>query len=312
MKIRFIGTVSVVCLLTTAATCQTQDCSKALVIAYTGESSSVTSQLSAAYHMSESEWKQRRAGGSANAEIYGIPMGARYSDFRNNVRQRAEDFHLERFEQRSYSYATSGLNNESLQAYKACLQTVAKGVYLLAGDISPESYNILLTNEPYSNLDKTIVGSIGNPINISDASLAYLKQQVSGLQIAESWDKEIRIQPKDLTKEVTFAVEFGGLTKDILLPPLSVKPPRIDLSNSAHFELKHRVNGVPHPDCALGTPEGGIGGLSTDYISDNRACITTAGKNLPANFKIDPKTVSISAPGQSCAWVVCPEASGLR
>lgn len=178
-----------------------------------------------------------------------------------------------------------------------------RGFELFAGDTSEETYKIHLINAPVPGLDARIVGTLENPINVAEDSLSYLKQSLSKLKYAEAWDKAIIIQPKDLTKEVSFTVDFGNVSdKNLLLPPLKTEPARIDLSSAGSFSLKHRVTGVPKQDCALGTPAtGGVGGLLPNYVSDDRACISTAGKNLPPNFKIDSRTVSITAPGQSCA-----------
>jgi hypothetical protein len=172
------------------------------------------------------------------------------------------------------------------------------------------TYKIHLINAPVPGLDAHIVGTFENPINVAANSLSYLKQSLSKLKYAEAWDKAIIIQPEDPNKEVSFTVDFGNVAdKNLLLPPLKTKPARIDLSSAGSFSLMHRVKGVRTQDCALSTPAtGGVGGLLPNYVSDDRACIST-GKNLPPNFKIDSRTVSITAPGQSCAWVVCSEAS---
>ena len=307
MKIRLMAASGILCLLTTPGLCETQDCSKALIVATTDIRSSVATQLSAAYNMSEGEWTQRQTSAGASATIYGVPYSASYADFKSNVRQRAEAFHLDRFEQRSYAYATSGLNDASLDAYKACLRSAQRGFDLFAGDTSEDTYRIHLVNAPVPGLDPHIVGALENPINVAEDSLSYLRQSVGKLKYAEAWDKDILIQPKDPNKEVSFTVDFGDVTdKNLLLPPLKTKPVRIDLSNKGSLSLMHRVHGVPSQDCA--SPTHGGGGLPVNYISDDRACISTDGKNLPANFKIDPRTVSITAPSESCAWVVCPEA----
>lgn len=311
MKFKLVAAiVSLISFSTTAGLCQTQDCSKALVVANENISSSVATQLSVAYNMSEGEWAQRKTNASANAVIYGVPVGASYEDYKNNVRQRAEAFHLDRFEQRAYAYATSGLNQSSVEAYKACLQSVQKGFYLFAGDMSDDTYNIHLINAPVAGLDSHITGALKNPINVDDNSLSYLRETLSTLKYADTWDKNTVIQPKDSAKEVSFTVDFGNVaTKYLLLPPLKTKPARVEISSSGTYSLMHRVKGVPSQDCALGLPTGGVGGLPPNYVSDDRACISTEGKNLPSNFKIDTSSVSISAPGQACAWVVCPEAS---
>jgi hypothetical protein len=309
MKIRFLATSFALCLTTTQSFSQNQDCSKALIVATDTASSSITTQLSLAYSISEGEWAEAKRNAAGNAVIYGVPVGASYSDYKSNVRQRAESFHLDRFEQRSFAYATSGLNEASLAAYKACLQTSEKGFNLVAGDMSDETYRIYLVNAPVPGLNSSISGTVQNPINVAAESLAFLKRSVSKLKYAESWDKPLLIQPNDPTKEVSFTIDFGDVVdKTLLLPPLKNKPARTEITNAGTFALLHRVQGVPRQDCALSTPEkGGEGGHPTDYVLNELACITTASKKLPASFKIDPGSVSISSPGQTCARVVCEE-----
>lgn len=309
MKLRVILTTTSLCLISTAALCQQQDCSKALIEYHRSGSTSLVSTLSAAYSMSEGEWSRRQQGGSANAVVYGVPLGASYQDFKDRVSQRAEQFHIDRFDARAQSYAESDLSNNGLEAYKTCLRG-GGGFQLFAGDTSTNTYTVRLLNQPNGGLDARIVGSLETPANLSEQSEAYLGKKIAGLHYAQAWDQAFIIQPRDPKQEVSFTVDFGNaVSKSIVLPPLQIRPPRVELSSSASFTLMHRVKGVPSQDCALGTQRGGEGGLPTDYVADERATVSTEGKQLPSNFKIDQSTVSITAPGQSCAWIVCPEAS---
>ncbi|WP_316171259.1 hypothetical protein [Bradyrhizobium sp. SZCCHNRI1058] len=309
MNHRWLFTTIALCLSSTTALCQQQDCSKALIEYHRSGSSSLVSTLSAAYSMSEGEWSKRQQGGNANVVVYGVPLGASYQDFKERVSQRAEQFHIDRFDARAQSYAESDLSNNGLEAYKACLRG-NRGFELFAGDTSANTYTIHLLNQPAGGLDARIIGSLETPVNLSDQSADYLRRKIAGLHYAQAWDQAFVIQPRDPKQEVSFTVDFGdAFSKSIVLPPLQIKPPRVELSNSTTFSLMHRVNGVPRQDCALGTPRGGEGGLPTDYVADERATLSIEGKQLPSNFKIDQSTVTITAPGQACAWVVCPEAS---
>ena len=83
------------------------DCDKALVKLTTSYDSVSISQLSIAWTLDEASYNERRKGLSATATIYGVPVGANYSDFRKNIQTRKETYNFNNFETHAIAYASS-------------------------------------------------------------------------------------------------------------------------------------------------------------------------------------------------------------
>jgi hypothetical protein len=108
---RILIMAAVAHLISTPTYGQVQDCSAALVRATTQSTHQEITDLAIAWSISENVYNEEKAKAGVNAVIKGIPMGANYNQFRQNVRQRAESLGITNFEQRSAAYASSGLIN---------------------------------------------------------------------------------------------------------------------------------------------------------------------------------------------------------
>jgi hypothetical protein len=86
-----------------------QDCSKALIPSTTAVEFDEVRNLSLAWQLSQDSYDKATHDFGANEIIYGVPVGANYSDFRTNIQRRSEALHLQDFDQRSFAYATSVL-----------------------------------------------------------------------------------------------------------------------------------------------------------------------------------------------------------
>src|ERR1700682_2466993 len=164
------------------ARAEIQDCSKALIKATLNSSGTEITNLSLAYQLTENAYNEakRDFGSGGSGEIYGIPVSGNlsYSDFRNEVKQRAESLKIDRFEFRSYAYATSGLHPFSLEAYKKCLLANG-GLDLVAGQGGADSYVIWLVFSPPTNVDPKLKGRVVSTQNVSSSSVAILKGEIA-------------------------------------------------------------------------------------------------------------------------------------
>ena len=112
-----------------------QDCDRALVAGTYNHTDSVFIDYRMAQHVDQQAYEQVRRQVGASATIYGVPMGANYSGFKENIQRynssQSVSWNINTFR----NTAWSGLDANSVAAYTHCLNTLAnlerRGVRLL-------------------------------------------------------------------------------------------------------------------------------------------------------------------------------------
>jgi hypothetical protein len=216
-----LGSLWVVTLPASAAD---EDCSRALVVSTTTSSSRVISQLSMAWHVSEEAWKTAKTEGGVDAVIQGVPVLGSYREFREEIRKRAESYRLESFDERSYAYATSGLDKYALEAYKICINRKSEGLFVFAGERSAGTIEIYIYNLPGIDVRQDIKGELPVKINLSRSSAEYLAKELAHSYIHQKWDKRLTLVPSEVTKEIVVNIKFGNVAKTLVLPPFNLPP----------------------------------------------------------------------------------------
>ena len=69
-----------------------ESCSDALVIATYSRVDTLNTDYRLAWHVSESAYEEVKKKAGVNAVIYGVPVGANYSDFQKNIRERTANY----------------------------------------------------------------------------------------------------------------------------------------------------------------------------------------------------------------------------
>jgi hypothetical protein len=132
---------------------QAQECSKVLVTATMNKSVLSIQNLSIASKVTDDEWREANKTFGANGVIYGVPVGASFGDYQNNVRSLSNVFNLNEYQQYSEVFASSQLDANSLEAYKFCLANKG-GIEIYVSDVGPvsaPSYTIWIINTPFPN-----------------------------------------------------------------------------------------------------------------------------------------------------------------
>jgi hypothetical protein len=114
-----------------AAYCQgTGDCTSALVKATYNRLDVSHSDWRIATLITENEWDTASKAGGANAVIYGIPVGASYSDFQNRVREKVNSYNESLTQSQLINIAWTGLDPSSEEGYITCILASQQGLQM--------------------------------------------------------------------------------------------------------------------------------------------------------------------------------------
>jgi hypothetical protein len=130
MKSFFVASLSVIfglSLSSGARAIDAKQCKDALVRDTFSTSETRLLDWRLAEFVSESEYNEKKQGGGVSVLIYGVPVGANYAEFRENIRkfQRARNESLTLDE--AFNTMWTALGDNAASAYKACLDAVVSG-----------------------------------------------------------------------------------------------------------------------------------------------------------------------------------------
>lgn len=209
------------------AKAEVQDCSKALVPATVVSNTIEITNLSIAWSLSREAYEEAKKGGGISTKIFGVPVGANYEDFRHNVQSEAEKLNIQNFALRAIAFATSGIDTNSLEAYKACLLKNG-GISVVAGAMGVDSYVVWVIYNAGAVPNPNTRGHVVSTGNLLSKSDNLLRKEISHTDFTRNVDAQFVINPENIRKEgsVTIGVSAGGtgvpLSAALLLPPLSV------------------------------------------------------------------------------------------
>jgi hypothetical protein len=219
----FATAIMLVLLMITSSIAQPMDCTKSLIPKTTNVTYDQITNFALAYTLTESAYNEAKQQFGANAVVYGVPLGASYGSYHSNAQQRAESLHIQNFQQLAYSYATSGINSEGLEAYKACLLQVG-GLQLVAGKPGSNNYTIWVMWIPPINAKPNLTGK-ASARNITQTDLQAYGNQVQQANFGQRVELNLTLQPQNNTQESTVSIRVGNASRALVLPPLLAFPP---------------------------------------------------------------------------------------
>jgi hypothetical protein len=154
--------------------------------------------LAIAASMNEDDYNRAKTTFSGQAVIYGIPVGASYEDFKNNIRNIRQSISVSDFETHMSSYVTSGIDDDGLQAYLGCVAS-QKGLAVLSGPNSSASSSIWLIFTPFPD-SNTLAGHVVSTDNLRPDSERNLKTEVAKIKFGTvsrlTRTRELRLYPR--------------------------------------------------------------------------------------------------------------------
>ena len=187
------------------------ECDAALVISTYSESNSFHDDWRLASLVTEDNYNEVKRGAGVQAIIYGIPIGANYSDFSANRAKSASGQNESRTVDAARNIAWTGLDPNGLSAYRQCLDTqVFQRNGLQAAVISATQNDVVI-------LVRWFVPGRNEPAKVS-----WQPTAIGGQTLAEDIPQGLtQIRVPRPTSQVTLIVNFQGLTTS---PPIVLEP----------------------------------------------------------------------------------------
>jgi hypothetical protein len=151
--------VGALVLYSTSALAGVDECRSALVLSTYNRSESRFSDARLATYVTEGDYDRVNHGGALSAIIYGVPVGASYSDFQERAHQMAASMRQSLTQSEALNVMWSGIDPTSASAYSACLEAVvaqSRGIKLVVRGATDSDITLLLRYNP--------VGSDPNPM----------------------------------------------------------------------------------------------------------------------------------------------------
>lgn len=106
-----------------------QNCSEALIVDTYNDSSESSRDYRLSKFVTEGQWNELKKGGSGRAVIYGVPIGASYSEYQANSRFKEQQTGESLTEHQARNILWTGLSDNSLEAYTTCLHANSSGLF---------------------------------------------------------------------------------------------------------------------------------------------------------------------------------------
>ena len=133
-------------------------CAEALVMASYSNISVEHSDWRIATYVTENEWNTAQLQAGANAVIYGVPVGASYSDFQQRVREKTDSYAESLTHDQAINIMWTGLDPSSGNAYSDCLKAKVfsqAGIHLAVDRATKEQVSILVNWIPSQSEKQT-------------------------------------------------------------------------------------------------------------------------------------------------------------
>lgn len=126
------------------------DCTPALVMSTYNRLDVSHSDWRVASLVTEDEWEKIKHDAGANATIYGIPMGATYSDFKDRVTKKLNSYNESLTQDEKTNVAWTGLDPNSTDTYATCIKGVLSqtGLHMQVTNATKTQVSIRITWSP--------------------------------------------------------------------------------------------------------------------------------------------------------------------
>jgi hypothetical protein len=190
-------------------------CDAALILSTYNSFSSDHIDWRLATFVSEKEWDQIKHDESANAKIFGVPVGETYSDFQNHIKEKISVYQESLTRNQMLNILWTGLDPNAASAYSSCLQTqlfATRGLHLGVKAATKNDISILVSWNPQGRDPATI-----NP--------AWVWSGKGRDQFPKSLQQgQTTVMLPRPTQAHQFAVNYPGFTDSVVLEPLSKLP----------------------------------------------------------------------------------------
>lgn len=132
-----------------------EDCSKALVQSTYESFAKQSKDYRLSTFLTSDQWESSSKGMSAQATLYGVPVGGSYSEYHNKGQSMIDSSSESLSETQAQNIFWTGLNNNSVRAYESCLQSQSSGLYFFVHDATDTQVNVVVK---YTGLSGSTLG----------------------------------------------------------------------------------------------------------------------------------------------------------
>jgi hypothetical protein len=210
------------------------DCERTLVEETVDQSTLSIEDLSISFLLTESQWNAISQEFGGKAVIYGIPIGASYSEYRQNRTALTSRYNLHDYHKYQAHYASSRLDSSSLEAYRMCIAGANKGLAVVSAAIGGpgSNYTVWLTYVPVTNQAPGLTADVTQPVNVD---VTTINQQWSAEHFNTTVDRQFNVVPTNQDLPISFQVRVGSMSKVIDLPPLKTPQLKREIRIGAKF-----------------------------------------------------------------------------
>lgn len=119
-----------------------EECYRALVVSSYQENTNSGRDVRLSQYVRESEWREISRSADANAIVYDVPLGASYDEYRLTSNERLSSLNSSLSESQARNVLWTGLDQNSLRAYEACLGANGYGLFLMVRRANPNQVTI--------------------------------------------------------------------------------------------------------------------------------------------------------------------------
>jgi hypothetical protein len=192
-----------------------KDCDGALIVSTYSRQDRRFLDWRLAEKVDEQTYSQLRRDASANATIYGVPMGANYGEFRNNGRRFQQERQQSFTEEQTRNIQWTGLDPNAVTAYSQCLRAFAQsrpGLHLVPKGATDADIAFEVVY--------TIAGAMPNPVRVQWVGGSVAQGILPSALPAGS----TTVVVKRPDRQHTLGVNASGFSNSIVLTPLPSPP----------------------------------------------------------------------------------------
>ncbi len=132
------------------------DCLSTLVTSTYREGSEWNRDYRLSQYVSKESYDRLKQDLSADAIVYRIPLGGSYSDYKAKSRRMVRRSNASLTEAQAHNVLWTGLDQDSLPAFQACVRAASYGLFLHAGKATEQHVELLLSYRPTPEGDEDL------------------------------------------------------------------------------------------------------------------------------------------------------------
>jgi hypothetical protein len=200
-------------------------CAEALVIATYNRTQIDHDDWRLATYVTESEYNTIKHDAGANAVIYGVPVGASYSDFQNRITEKTNSYKESLTHDQAINIMWTGLDANSANAYSECLKSKIfsqPGLHIAVKAATKNQVSIVIVWTP-----------IGDEPSKAAPQWTWNGTGISSLPKSVSSGTQIAVLPRPKQQQM-LAANYKGHADSLVIDPFPPPPTAAKI----HFEEK--------------------------------------------------------------------------